>query len=100
MANKQARKTSMHLGKVEQGPNESLRSYVQRFNLKMLQIPDLADCVAFDNFIKGLAPTRFKFEIVRKGMHTLQEVRMEAESFIPAIEICSTTKPEKAERRD
>lgn len=100
MANKQARKTSMHLDKVLQGQNESLHSYVQRFNLEMLQIPDLADGVAFDSFIKGLAPTRFKFDIVKKGVKSLQEVLTEAESFIHATEISAATKPEKEKKED
>lgn len=36
MANKQEKETSMHLGKVQQGDKESLRSYVKRFNLEVL----------------------------------------------------------------
>lgn len=98
MANKQERKTSMHLGKVIQGPSDSLRSYVKRFNLEMLQIPDLSEGVAFDNFVKG--SSRFKFDVVKKGIRTLPEIMMEAESYIHATEICSTTKAEKVEKKE
>ena len=95
MANKQEKKTSMHLGKIIQGQNETLRSYVKRFNLEMLQIPGLPEGVAFDNFVKGLYPSRFKFEMVRKKIQTLPEILVEAESYIHATEICSATKPDK-----
>ncbi|XP_057247634.1 uncharacterized protein LOC130589967 [Beta vulgaris subsp. vulgaris] len=60
VANRQEQKTSMHLGKVVQGPKEALRSYVKRFNMEALQIQDLNAGVAFDAFIRGLRPDNFK----------------------------------------
>lgn len=51
MAYKEDRKTSMHLGRIQQGKGESLRSYVRRFNLEFGQIPELHDGIAFDNFL-------------------------------------------------
>ncbi|KAL2898004.1 Tetraacyldisaccharide 4'-kinase, partial [Bienertia sinuspersici] len=99
MTNKQEKKTSMHLGKIIQQQGESLRSYVKRFNLEMLQIPGLSDQVADDSFVKGLQTSRFKFDVVKKGQRPLQEILVEAESYIHATEICSTTKPDKAEKK-
>ncbi|XP_056697830.1 uncharacterized protein [Spinacia oleracea] len=67
MAYKEEKKTSMHLGRMQQGKDESLRSYVRRFNLESGQIPDLPDGVAFDNFFRGLKKGSFKFDLVKKS---------------------------------
>ncbi|XP_021840268.2 uncharacterized protein [Spinacia oleracea] len=95
MAHKEERKTSMHLGRIQQGKDESLRSYVKRFNLEAGQIPDLPDGVAFDNFIRGLKKGSFKFYLVKKSVRTMAEVLDEAEAFIHATEICSASKDGK-----
>ncbi|XP_056697853.1 uncharacterized protein [Spinacia oleracea] len=92
MAHKEEKKTSMHLSRIQQGKDESLRSYVKRFNLEAGQIPDLPDGVAFDNFIRGLKKGSFKFDLVKKSVWTMAEVLDEAEAFIHASEICSVPK--------
>ncbi|XP_021845838.2 uncharacterized protein [Spinacia oleracea] len=96
MAYKEERKTSMHLGLIQQGKDESLRSYVKRFNLEAGQIPDLPNGVSFDNFIRCLKKGSFKFNLVKKSVQTMAEVLDEAEAFIHAIEICSASKDGKA----
>ncbi|XP_021866425.2 uncharacterized protein [Spinacia oleracea] len=96
MAYKEERKTSMHLGRIQQGKDESLRSYVKRFNLEAGQIPDLPDGVSFDNFIRGLKKGSFKFDLVKKSVRTMAEVLDEAEAFIHATEICSASRDGKA----
>ncbi|XP_021850787.2 uncharacterized protein [Spinacia oleracea] len=96
MAHKEERKTSMHLGRIQQGNDESLRSYVKRFNLEAGQIPDLPDGVSFDNFIRGLKKWSFKFDLVKKSVRTMAEVLEEDEAFIHATEICSASKDGKA----
>ncbi|XP_021856682.2 uncharacterized protein [Spinacia oleracea] len=95
MAHKEERKTIMHLGRIQQGKDESLRSYVKRFNLEAGQIPDLPDDVSFDNFIRGLKKGSFKFDLVKKSVRTMAEVLDEAEAFIYATEICSASKDGK-----
>ncbi|XP_056695431.1 uncharacterized protein [Spinacia oleracea] len=95
MAHKEERKTSMHLGRIQQGNDVSLRSYVKRFNLEAGQIPDLPDGVSFDNFIRGLKKGSFKFDLVKKSVRTMAEVLDEAEAFIHATEICSASKDGK-----
>ncbi|XP_021835597.2 uncharacterized protein [Spinacia oleracea] len=54
MAYKEERNTSMHLGRIQHGKDESLQSYVKRFNMEAGQILDLPDDVSFNNFIRGL----------------------------------------------
>ncbi|XP_056697550.1 uncharacterized protein [Spinacia oleracea] len=92
MAYKEERKTSMHLGRIQHGKDESLRSYVKHFNLEARQIPDLPDGVSFDNFIRGLKKGSFKFDLVKKSVRAMVEVLNEAEAFIHATEICSVSK--------
>ncbi|XP_056688859.1 uncharacterized protein [Spinacia oleracea] len=95
MAYKEEKKTSMHLGRIQQGKDESLRSYVRRFNLESGQIPDLPGGVAFDNFFRGLKKGSFKFDLVKKSVRTMADALDEAESFIHATEICSVPKESK-----
>ncbi|XP_056688104.1 uncharacterized protein [Spinacia oleracea] len=95
MAYKEEKKTSMNLGRIQQGKDESLRSYVRRFNLESGQIPDLPDGVAFDNFFRGLKKGSFKFDLVKKSVRTMADALDEAESFIHATEICSVPKESK-----
>ncbi|XP_021835027.2 uncharacterized protein [Spinacia oleracea] len=95
MAYKEEKQTSMHLGRIQQGKDASLRSYVRRFNLESGQIPDLPDGVAFDNFFRGLKKGSFKFDLVTKSVRTMEDALDEAESFIHATEICSVPKESK-----
>ncbi|XP_021839404.2 uncharacterized protein [Spinacia oleracea] len=92
MAHKEEKKTRMHLSRIQQGKDESLRSYVKRFNLEAGQILDLLDGVAFDNFIRGLKRGSFKFDLVKKSVRTMAEVLDEVEAFIHATEICNVRK--------
>ncbi|XP_021850762.2 uncharacterized protein [Spinacia oleracea] len=95
MAYKEERKTSMHLGRIQQGKDESLRSYVKRFNLEAGQIPDLPDGISFENFVRGLKKGSFKFDLV-KNVRTMAEVLDEVEAFVHDTEICSVSKDGKA----
>ncbi|XP_057247663.1 uncharacterized protein LOC130589976 [Beta vulgaris subsp. vulgaris] len=92
VANRQEQKTSMHLGKVIQGPKEALRSFVKRFNLEALRIQDLNVGVAFDAFIRGLRPGSFKFELAKKKITTLTEALREADAFVHATKVCAEAK--------
>ncbi|XP_021848749.2 uncharacterized protein [Spinacia oleracea] len=85
----------MHLGRIQQGKDESLRSYVRCFNLESGQIPNLPDGVAFDNFFRGLKKGSFKFDLVKKSVRTMADALDEAESFIHATEIYSVPKESK-----
>ncbi|XP_021862559.1 uncharacterized protein [Spinacia oleracea] len=95
MEYKEERKTSMHLGRIQLGKDESLRSYVKPFNLEARQIPDFPDGVSFDYFIKCLKTGSFKFNLFKKSVRTMAKVLDEAEAFIHATEICSVSKDGK-----
>ncbi|XP_010678239.1 uncharacterized protein LOC104893802 [Beta vulgaris subsp. vulgaris] len=87
LANRQEKKTSMHLGKIIHGPKEALRCFVKKFNLEALQIQDLNVRVAFDTFIIGLRPRSFKFDPVKKKITTLAKALREDEAFIHATDV-------------
>ncbi|XP_021739691.1 uncharacterized protein LOC110706082 [Chenopodium quinoa] len=84
-----ARKKTLDLVAVQQGEKEGLRSYIKRFNLMRIQIPNLPDEVAYTDFFKGLKDgSNFKFDLVRKRVATLQEAMMDAETYIQAVDLC------------
>ncbi|XP_021739588.1 uncharacterized protein LOC110705972 [Chenopodium quinoa] len=84
-----ARKTTLDLEAIQQGEKEGLRSYIKRFNLMRIQMPNLPDEVAYTDFFKGLKDrSNFKFDLVRKRVATLQEAMMEAETYIQAVDLC------------
>lgn len=96
MANRQQKKTSMHLGNIVQREGESLRRYVQRFNTESLQIAGLSDDVAYDNFFRGLHPdSDFKFDLVRRGHTNITQALKEAEKYMHAEELCTSMKKKK-----
>ncbi|XP_010665631.1 uncharacterized protein LOC104882911 [Beta vulgaris subsp. vulgaris] len=100
VSNRQEHKTSMHLGKVIQGPNEALRSFVKRFNLEALQIHNLNAGVAFNAIIRGLRPGSFKFDLVKKNITTLAKALRKAEAFINATEVCAKAKHPEVEKTE
>ncbi|XP_010674596.1 uncharacterized protein LOC104890717 [Beta vulgaris subsp. vulgaris] len=94
MAHRQEKKSSLHLERIQQCPNESLRSYVKRFNNETLQISDLPDRVIFDNFFRGLdEDSPFKFQMARQRVASLNELMNEAERWIHAEEVCAVKRP-------
>ena len=93
-----ARKTNLSLSAISQGKEEGLRSYLKRFNLERIQIPDLSDDVAYTGFVKGLRQgSEFKFDLIRKQIFTLPEALAEAERCIQAVEF--TTQEGKTDSR-
>ncbi|XP_021837915.1 uncharacterized protein [Spinacia oleracea] len=89
MAHKEEKRTSMHLRHLQQGPDETLRSYVKKFNMEAGKIPDLPDGIALDNFVRGLKKGTFKLDLINKNVRTMADALSEAEAFMHATEICS-----------
>ena len=50
IASRKERRTSIHLSKIKQGPQESLTEFVKRFYQEVVLIPDLEDRVAYTSF--------------------------------------------------
>ena len=63
IASRKERRTSIHLSKIKQGPQESLAEFVRRFHQEAVLIPELEDGVAYTFFLNGLKSGRFKFSL-------------------------------------
>ncbi|XP_021863678.2 uncharacterized protein [Spinacia oleracea] len=76
---------------VIQGPQESLREYISRFNMEASNIPKLQQEVAVLAMMTGLRDGEFKSYLGRKSFTTLAEVLGKANKFIKSEEIGRAT---------
>ena len=78
------RKPSYHLLFVKQSPQESLRSYVQRFNVESLKVDVLDEKFAIIVFIAGLGVQSkdLMFSISKNPQASMAEVLAKAEKYI------------------
>ena len=72
IASRKQRRTSIHLSKIKQGPQESLADFIKCFHQEAVLIPDLEDRVADTSFLNGLKSGRFKFSLTKQKETTLQ----------------------------
>ena len=56
-------RTSIHLSKIRQGPQESLAELVKHFHQDTVFIPNLEGKVVHTSFLNGLKNGRFKFSL-------------------------------------
>ena len=77
-------KPSYHLLTVKQGPQENLRSYVQRFNLESLRVDIPDEKLAITAFIAGLGiqSKDLMFSISKNPQTSMAEVLAKAEKYI------------------
>ena len=78
------RKSSYHLLTVKQGPQENLRSYVQRFNSKSLRVDIPDEKFSITTFIAGLGiqSKDLMFSISKNPQASMAEVLAKAEKYI------------------
>ena len=78
------RKPSYHLLTIKQNPKESLRSYVQRFNVESLKVDVLDEKFAITAFIAGLGVQSkdLMFSISKNSQAIMAEVLAKAEKYI------------------
>ena len=78
------RKRSYHLLTIKQNPQESLRSYVQRFNAESLKVDVPNEKFAITAFIAGLGVQSkdLMFSISKNPQETMAEVLVKAEKYI------------------
>jgi len=82
-------RTSIHLSKIKQGPQESLAKFVKRFHQEAVLTPDLEDGVAYTSFLNGLKSGHSKFSFAKQKETTLAKALRKAVYFIRATEICA-----------
>ncbi|XP_071926054.1 uncharacterized protein [Coffea arabica] len=80
-------RTSAYLLNMQQNPGESLRSYVQRFHEKSVQIPDPNEQVIIVAFTHGLVAGVFNTGIHKKYPRTLHELWLKVEKGIQAEDL-------------
>ena len=78
------RKSSYHLLTIKQSSQESLRSYVQRFNAESLKVDIPDEKFAITAFITGLGvqPKDLMFSISKNSQASMAEVLTKAEKYI------------------
>ena len=78
------RKSSYHLLTIKQNPQESLRSYVQRFNAESLKVDVPDEKFAITAFIAGLEVQSkdLMFSISKNPQTSMTEVLAKAEKYI------------------
>ena len=88
------RKSSYHLLTIKQGSQESLRSYVQRFNAESLKVDIPDEKFAITAFIAGLGVKSkdLMFSISKNPQESMAEVLAKAEKYINGEEALISNK--------
>ena len=101
------RKSSYHLLTIKQNPQESMRSYVQRFNAESLKVDVPDEKFAITAFIAGLGVQSkdLMFSISKNPQESMTEVLAKAEKYINGEEALtskrgSSSTPKEKSRTD
>ena len=96
------RKPSYHLLTVKQGPQESLKSYVQRFNAESLKIDIPDEKFAITAFIAGLGiqSKDSMFSISKNPQASMAEVLAKAEKYINGEEALISKKESSSTHKE
>ena len=96
------RKSSYHLLTVKQGSQESLKSYVQRFNAESLKIDIPDEKFAITAFIAGLGVQSkdLMFSISKNPQASMAEVLAKAEKYINGEEALISKKESSSTRKE
>ena len=96
------RKPSYHLLTIKQGTQESLKSYVQRFNVESLKIDVLDEKFAVTAFIAGLGVQSkdLMFSILKNPQANMAEVLAKAEKYINGEEALISKKESSSARKE
>jgi hypothetical protein len=82
-AGRKRKKSSGHLLTLVQGKDESLKSYIMRFNQEKLSLDNVTDEMAFAALFQGIHPGgALMMELAKKQPDNLQEFMDKAEEFI------------------
>ena len=95
------RKSSYHLLTIKQGPQENLRSYVQRFNLESLRVDISDEKFAIIAFIVGLGiqSKDLMFSISKNPQASMAKVLAKAEKYINSKEALTGKEKSKDEKK-
>ena len=96
------RKSSYHLLTIKQSPQESLRSYVQRFNAESLKVDVPDEKFAITTFIAGLGVQSkdLMFSISKNPQANMAEVLAKAEKYINGEEALTSKRGSSSTHKD
>ncbi|XP_022846202.1 uncharacterized protein LOC111368941 [Olea europaea var. sylvestris] len=81
-SNKRTRKTAASLMQMRQEPNETLRSFMTRFNKERLQIPDLHITAVVSALTYAIKCEAFKMSLSKTPSKSVTELLTRAEKYI------------------
>ena len=87
---------------IKQREDETLRSYISRFNKEVLLIDEADDKILVAAFTNGLRKGKFLFSLYKNDPKTMSEVLYRATKYMNAKDVLSARekKPRKRERQD
>ncbi|XP_058111138.1 uncharacterized protein LOC131254150 [Magnolia sinica] len=92
ISGKRSQKPNTHLLTIKQGPKESLKDYIARFNKEVLQVEDYDDKMALAVVFSGLREGRFTFSIGKNPPKTLADFVARAHKYTNAEEFTNACK--------
>ena len=86
--------------RIKQWENETLRSYITRFNKEALSIDEADDKILVAAFANGLRKGKFLFSLYKNDPKTMSEVPYRATKYMNAEDtlLAREEKPRKRER--
>ena len=96
------KKSTACLMSIKQQEDETLRSYISRFNKEALSINEADDKILVAAFINGLRKDKFLFSLYKNDPKTMSKVLYRATKYMNAEDALSAReeKPKKRERQD
>ncbi|XP_058082386.1 uncharacterized protein LOC131230483 [Magnolia sinica] len=92
ISGKRSKKPNTHLLAIRQGPKESLKDYIARFNEEALQVEDYNDKMALAAVFNVLKEGRFTFSIRKSPPKTLSDFVVRAQKSANVEEFTNATK--------
>ena len=94
------KKSTACLMSIKQGEDETLRSYITRFNKEALLIDEANDKILVAAFTSGLRKEKLLFSLYKNDLKTMSEVLYRATKYMNAKDalLASEDKPKKRER--
>ena len=96
------KKSMAYLMSIRQREDETLRSYISRFNKEALSIDEADDKILVAAFMNGLRKGKFLFSLYKNDLKTMLEVLYRATKYMNAEDtlLDREEKPKKRERQE
>ena len=87
---------------IRQQEDETLKSYITRFNKEALSIDEADDKILVTTFTNGLRKGKFLFSLYKNNLKTMSEVLYRATKYMNAEDalLAREEKPKKRERQE